>query len=470
VSSQDERLPSSGQGRQPLVQDEPEAFAEMYDGHAAHVFDYCQGIVGNRNLAAAAAQATLIAAHLLSDHLRDPARLRPWLMALARRECLDSPSERAVARAAAGHARRELAEALAFVDAADDDVDDDDDETGNLSRTDIDSVGAVRTVLQKLSTEQREILNLVYRYGIDTYELPAILGIDAASMAELLTDAEIRFADAVRPLDRTSEMARGAGDWTDETGGWTDETGGWTDDNGWANIATDWTDETDGSGWTAQGEASQARTGLGWLAVVPLSTLPASIWRRTSRAVLDPKFLPYREAIRAHADHLGPDGFPIPTEDPVSPPFRRLLGASVLLVGLLLAPAGLGWAGYAEFGGLAASKLTHAHAVVKPVTTGPGSAAPPSPAGSGTSAGRQKASAKPSASHASKKAGSPVGGAPLPHPSGSGRPPKPSRSASPQPTSRYSSPTSPRPSKTPTPSGSPTSTPPPSPSPSPTPA
>ncbi len=461
MSSQDERLPSSGPSRHPPIQDKVQAFGEMYDDHAAHVFDYCRGIVGNRHLAAQATQATFVAAQTLSDHLHDPDRLRPWLMSLARRECHDSPSQRAVARASAGHARRELAEALAFIDAADDDVDDDD--SDDLTGPDLDEAGTVRAALQKLSTEQREILNLVYRYGIGTYELPAILGIDAAGVAELLTDAEIRFAEGIRLLDQTSQRAGAAGDRTADTGSLTYEGGDRTDDNGWTDVAEGWTDEgegwTDGTGWIAQGEASKARR---WLTVVPLDTLPASIWRRTSRGVIDPKFKSYREALLTHAEHLGPDGFPIPTEDPVSPPFRRLLGVSALLVGLLLAPVGLGWAGYAEFSSVAA--ISGAPTPSTSATSAPGSPAPPSPAGSGSQSGRPKPASKPSAKHTSKAPGHPAGGAPLPNPSKSGRPHKPK--PSPKPTSRYSSPTSPPPS----PSKSPTSSPSPSPSPSPTPA
>ena len=420
MSSKDEPLPSWERSQQPSAEDKSQALAEMYDGHAVHVFDYCYAIVGNRNRAAAATQATFVAGHTLSDHLRDPGRLRPWLMALASRECQDSPSERAVARASAAHSRRELAEALAFIDAADDDVDDDtDDDTGERSGTDLDNVSKVRRVLQKLSTEQREMLNLVYRYGIDTYELPTILGIDAASVAELLTDAEARFTEAVRLLDQTNERAARAADLADDAGIWADQIGDWTDDNGWAEdngwayLPTDsrteaghWTDE---DGWTAQDEASQPRTGLAWLSVVPLSTLPASVWQRTSRAVLDPKFRSYREAIRVHAEHLGPDGFPIPTEDPVSPSFRRLLVTSALLACLLLAPVGLGWAGYAEFGGAAASKVPHAHSMVMPVKSTPASPARPSPTSIGTPSGRPTTTARPSPTHTPKTAGNPVG-------------------------------------------------------------
>ncbi len=391
MSSEAGHLPSPEHGGGSPTSAERQAFADAYDGHAAHVFDYCHAIVGNRNRAAAATQATLIAAHLLSGHLREPDRFRAWLMALARRECQDSPSERAVAVESARHARRELAEALAFVSAADDDVDD-----GELDEPSDDKMATVRAALQKLSTEQREILHIVYRYEIDTYELPAILGIDAASVAELLTDAEERFTEAARSLDKAAKTAAGGGDWPDDNGAWTDENEGWPEENGWVDAAAEWTDGTevwtdDSEGWTDQADRvtadSESRAGaeLGWLAAVPLSTLPASVWRRTSRVVLDPKFWAYREAVRAHAEHLGPGGFPNPTDDPVSPSFRRLLATSVLLASLLLAPAGLSWAGYVEFSSVAASKAPHAQTVVTARPSAARSPAAASPARIGRS-------------------------------------------------------------------------------------
>lgn len=398
MTSQSGHVPPPGPGWS-SGHDERQAFADMYDAHAAYVFDYCHSVVGNRDRAAAASQATLIAAHSLVGHLQDQNRLRAWLMALARRECQDSPSERAVAQASAGHTRRELAEALAFIDATDDDVDADD--SGDLAGDDDPNLATVRTVLQKLSAEQREILSLVYRYGIDTFELPAILGIDAASVAELLTDAEARFIDGVRPLDQT--VPREPEPWTDD-GGWVDgavdAAPGWDEDDGWAETADNWADDPGGwadgrtdlseeTGPAAPDVRSGGRVGLAWLAVVPLIALPASVWRRTSRVVLDPKFRSYRDAVRAHADHLAPDGFPAPMKDPVSPPFRRLLGASALLAVLLLAPAGLGWAGYAEFANPVASKT---QSTPTPTPTSE-AAAPSTSAASSASSPRSKASA-----------------------------------------------------------------------------
>jgi DNA-directed RNA polymerase specialized sigma24 family protein len=470
VSGQVGYVPSSDPARQRIL-DERQAFADMYEVHAAYVFDYCHAIVGNRDRAAAATQATLIAAHSLSGHLQDHERQRAWLMALARRECQDSPSERAVARESAGHARRELAEALAFIDATDDDVDDGDDDTsGGFPGSDDDKLVAVRGFLHKLSTEQREILSLVYRYGIDTYELPAILGIDAASVAELLTDAEERFTDAVRPLDETVAVPGEPEDWSGDDG-WVDAAGEWVEDNGWAETPGGWADEAsegaevsqdlaeDDAVEPADDDPGKGRVGLTWLTAVPLTTLPASVWRRTSRAVLDPKFRSYRDAVRAHAEHLAPDGFPVPIEDPVSPSFRRLVGVSSLLAVLLLAPAGLGWAGYAEFGSLAASKAP-ASTVMTSTSPAPSSSAPANPAPSVASSSQAKVSptAKPAhrGQHTSSTSNSPVPGA------GSSSASQPTSPTSSPP--RHSSSPSPEPSiKPPSPTPTPTPT---SPSPS----
>ena len=468
MSGQVGYVPSSDPARQRLI-DERQAFAEMYEAHAAYVFDYCHAIVGNRDRAAAATQATLIAAHSLSGHLRDENRQRAWLMALARRECQDSPSERAVARESAGHTRRELAEALAFIDATDDDVDDGDDDTaGGLTGGDDDKLVAVRGFLHKLSTEQREILSLVYRYGIDTYELPAILGIDAASVAELLTDAEQRFTDAVRPLDETVAVPRQYEDYAEE-GGWVDGSGDWIEDNGWAETPAGWAGEASDGPDVPQDLAENAveaseddepgasRVGLTWLTAVPLTTLPASVWRRTSRAVLDPKFRSYRDAVRAHAEHLAPDGFPVPIEDPVSPSFRRLVGVSSLLAVLLLAPAGLGWAGYAEFGTLTASKVPAS--TVTSTTPGPSSSGSSTPTSPVTPSPAAKASTAGKPTHRVQRTSS-TSSSPVPGNGSSSASQQPSPPSS-SPAHHSSSPSSPVPSispPSPSPSPSPTAT------------
>ena len=69
--------------------------AAIYESHAADLFEYCTGLLADPDEAVGATQATLIAACALIGHLQDPGQLRPWLFALARRECRSADPARA---------------------------------------------------------------------------------------------------------------------------------------------------------------------------------------------------------------------------------------------------------------------------------------------------------------------------------------------------------------------------------------
>jgi DNA-directed RNA polymerase specialized sigma24 family protein len=545
-------------------EDERQAFAEIFDAHAAHVFDYCFGILGDRQRAAGASQATLIAAHSLLGRLQDKSRIRAWLLALARRECQDSPSQRAVRTSVSDRELGpELTEALAFVDSADDDVTDA--PTSQFSMRGAGEIASVSALLAWLPASEREVLNLIYRHEISPAELPAILGLTAAAAGQLRTSAEASCAAALckreadrettRPAGRAVDLAEAVdqtGDiaaWADQTGdiaawavgsgertaaddrddsadaadrtgdlaAWADQTGdlaaredrtgdlaAWADQTGdraaredrtgdlaaWADQTGDraaredrtgdlaaWADQTgDRAAWEDRtgdiaiwsfgtpgpddggpGDESpddRHRVDLARLSVVPLASLPPSVWRRVARAALDPRFQAYRDAVRAHAEHLGADGFPVAADDPVLPSFRRLLGSSALLAGLLLAPAALGAAGYAVFGPAAMAKVAHEHTVV-PFARAPGSYAQPGPSASPSA--RTKSAATRSTAHAGS-----TSPATIPSAGASASQPSPSTSSTASHSSSSSPPASlspPPPSQTPTtsPSTTPTS-------------
>ena len=113
-----------------------DAFAEMFDAHAQHVFDYCCGLLGDHARAASATQVTLVAAHSLSSRLRDRDRMRAWLLALARRECLPASPEPGVHPPPDA----DLADALAVVGETDSDVAEPD--TSVVAVADIEAAGA----------------------------------------------------------------------------------------------------------------------------------------------------------------------------------------------------------------------------------------------------------------------------------------------------------------------------------------
>jgi DNA-directed RNA polymerase specialized sigma24 family protein len=411
VTSQADPTSPPGPPQPPRVLDDRAAFAELFDAHAQHLFDYCYTLLGDRRRAANATQMTLIAAHSLAARLKDTRRMRAWVLALGRWECLGGGQGHAGPRqsdAASPDGIADLAAALAFVDETDDDVDA---ETGELTLSDIEAASrrSIRSILLALPREGREVLDLTYRHDVSVTDLAAVLGLSAASVPGMLAAARAKF-------DTKAGQTAAAGP-------------------GSLDVRAD--------------QLSHLR----------LASLPASVWRRTARVVMDPRFRSYRMAVSAHAEHLGPDGFPV--QAAAAPSGRKLLMASALMAGLLLAPAAAGGAVYAAFSTLAHA-ASHQHSVVvTPSGQGAGGLSTGGSAGNGRSQGGAKRSG-------SKAKANRAGGAPSnrPLPSTS-RPVHHKPSASPKPTSRYSSPSSPWPSQSPTSPGSPTPTPTSSPSPSP---
>ncbi|HTX82716.1 MAG TPA: hypothetical protein VME44_11080 [Streptosporangiaceae bacterium] len=69
--------------------------AVIFKSHGADLFEYCSGLLDDPDEAVGATQATLIMASVLIRHLQDRGQLRPWALALARRECLSADPARA---------------------------------------------------------------------------------------------------------------------------------------------------------------------------------------------------------------------------------------------------------------------------------------------------------------------------------------------------------------------------------------
>src|SRR5262249_52055528 len=148
--------------------------------HAQHLFDYCYVLLGERARAATATQVTLIAAHSLAGRLKDSSRMRAFVLALGRWECLSGGQGRADTResgATSPDGTAEFAAALAFVDEADEDVVEAD--TGELTLSDFEAANglSLRAMLSALPREDREILDLTYRHDISTSDLAALLGV-----------------------------------------------------------------------------------------------------------------------------------------------------------------------------------------------------------------------------------------------------------------------------------------------------
>ena len=71
-----------------IVAGDPDGFADAYDQYAAPLYAYCSFMLPTPDDAAGAVRDTFLIATSRLAGLRDPSKLRPWLHAVARNECL----------------------------------------------------------------------------------------------------------------------------------------------------------------------------------------------------------------------------------------------------------------------------------------------------------------------------------------------------------------------------------------------
>src|ERR1700733_7038908 len=71
-----------------IVAGDPEGLAVAYDRYSEPLFGYCQSLLRQPEDAADVVQDTFVIAASKLGRLRDPERLRAWLFAVARNECL----------------------------------------------------------------------------------------------------------------------------------------------------------------------------------------------------------------------------------------------------------------------------------------------------------------------------------------------------------------------------------------------
>ncbi|HEX4814283.1 MAG TPA: hypothetical protein VFV66_16180, partial [Nonomuraea sp.] len=152
----------------------PGAFAALYDAYAEEVYRYCWSLLLSAESAQVALRDTLIAAEAHAAALADPGRLRTWLYALARAECLRRRA------AAPPDATAALAEAPPPDDPADADL----------------RVMAWNAV-HGLPAADREILELSIGHGLPDTELAQVLARTPRQVEAAMTAARDGLSDAV---------------------------------------------------------------------------------------------------------------------------------------------------------------------------------------------------------------------------------------------------------------------------------
>jgi DNA-directed RNA polymerase specialized sigma24 family protein len=181
--------------------------------HVEHLFDYCNELIGDSATAADVAEAALVAAQSV---LLAPDKLRAWLFALARADALRM-----------GALEREDPAGVVRAPPrgkVDDLLGQDEPTTETIYTTDTAATNAAAQVAASASTvpgSKREVLELVYRHGIQPDDLTTVLGLPPDSAQDLLESAEVEIlaeADATAgSLEASSDELADPGAALDES-------------------------------------------------------------------------------------------------------------------------------------------------------------------------------------------------------------------------------------------------------------
>ena len=409
LSDQDETAaPTESDQKEILARSDLTSFIEMFDAHAAYVFDYCNGLLGDQEEAASATESILIAAQSI---LQDREKMRTWLFALARRECMTVSPERAQEPTAHVHGDASERTGDLALKSATDGANTEELPVARTPDAGSGSPGEALPTPSALPQLQREALNLVYRHGILPDDLATVLGVPREEAEALLESAEADFGNSADAAP------------------------------GFAVVRAE----------DAKSFRREQISGL------PLAALPPSIWRGTTATLFGIE-LPSR-GDGARTARKRPAGSQSQPRPPASGRNRLKIVAAALI------PLTAGVAGFLY--------LTHPSGDAGPPRGAPASATPPVDAAStsrATAASSHNTAERGPARHNSAgSAAQPGSGTdafnstPKPKPSGSATPTQ--SPGSPSPSTSTGTPSSPSPSPSPSsPSPSPSS---PSPSPSP---
>jgi RNA polymerase sigma factor (sigma-70 family) len=136
------------------------AFAGIYDRYANRLYDFCSGMLRDRDSAADCVQDVFCEAATILPQLRQPDKLRPWLYSIARHQAL---------RRVRDQRREQPSDELP--DAASGDAGPD----TLAGRSEL--AGLIAQAAGGMSDRDRSVLELVYRHGLDGLELATALGV-----------------------------------------------------------------------------------------------------------------------------------------------------------------------------------------------------------------------------------------------------------------------------------------------------
>ena len=326
-----------------IVAGDPAGLAEAYDRYALPLYTYCRSMLREPADAADAVQDTFLVATAKLRDLRDPARLRPWLYAVARNECQR--------RLRAGSALSALEDAGEIpVQSA---------ELGaEAERAEVQQL--VRAAIDGLNPGERDVIELSLISELDNDELADALGVSRNHAHALLSRARSQLERSLGALivARTGRAA---------CVGLDAMLAGW---DGQLTVLmrkriSRHIEQCEVCGERKRRELTPAL----FAGAVPIAAVLPGFREQVLRVLADrsPAGLTHRLTVANRAGPFGPQGFPKPVSPPGAGPWRRILHHPQAMV------AG------------AASLVVVAAAIVVGVISGPHPGSPSaSPAGGAT--------------------------------------------------------------------------------------
>jgi RNA polymerase sigma factor (sigma-70 family) len=156
-----------------IVAGDPSGLAAAYDRYAEPLYKYCRSMLSNPADAADAVQDTFVIASSRLAELRDPGRLRAWLYAVARNECLrilgsPRPAPRLTVPPGMADTVIDITE-------------------GAAERAELRAL--LTSAARGLDPAEREVLELKLRQGLEAAEVADVLGVSRSQAASLAARA-----------------------------------------------------------------------------------------------------------------------------------------------------------------------------------------------------------------------------------------------------------------------------------------
>jgi RNA polymerase sigma factor (sigma-70 family) len=165
-----------------IVAGDPEGLAAAYDRYAADLYSYCRTLLREPADAADAVQDTFVIAASKLAGLRDPGRLRAWLFAVARNECLRRLKS-----------RRQATPLQDAPELADDSAD------VGAGAERAETVALVRAAIGGLNDSERDAITQLW-HGLEVSEVAAVLGVSRNHAYALFSRAREQLEASVAVL------------------------------------------------------------------------------------------------------------------------------------------------------------------------------------------------------------------------------------------------------------------------------